>query len=281
MAKVTGNNQNGLVKTNLSMKKVEPLMDVERLKNTYLFGVHVTDASDGQELPEEAYQKFLDDAISFMEHFLDISIAPVRGFQEFIDYRRNEYVDFGYMELSNYPVQNIQAIDLVYYRDNDNTPIVAQNIPNNWIRLDNHSGVIRLMPSTRFPAPLQVDGGTAFYPELLGAAIIPHAWRITYDYGFGSGEVPVLLNTAIGMMASIMTLIPAGHLILGAGIASNSISLDGLSQSINTTQSAENSGFSATMGDYKKLLFGATKDDPFAILKILKNYYKGADIRIL
>jgi energy-converting hydrogenase Eha subunit A len=70
-------------------------------------------------------------------------------------------------------------------------------------------------------------------------------------------------------------------LIIGAGIAATSISLDGLSQSIQTTQSAENSGYSAVIKDYSEKLFGKTKDDPFAILKILKDYYKGQSMNII
>lgn len=280
MGKVKGN-KNGLVSTNQWGKKTENLLTVEELKKSYLFGVHVRDSDSGEELPDEAYERFLNDAISYLEHFLDMSITPVKGFVEYQDYRRNDYQEWGYMQLQNYPVHCVTSLKLVYFRDEDNTPIAVQTIPNSWLRLNNHDGIIRLVPNNRVASSLQISHGGSFFPELLQASNLPHAWEITYDYGFCTGQVPVLINTAIGMLAAIMTFIPAGHLILGAGIAGSSISLDGLSQSIQTTQSAENSGFSATLKDYSHKLFGETKDDPFAILKILKQYYKGPDLHIL
>jgi hypothetical protein len=150
----------------------------------------------------------------------------------------------------------------------------AITIPPNWIRLNNHDGIISLVPNGRMPAGLQI-GNSGFGPEIFRQTMVPHAWEINYNYGFCDGMVPVLLNQAILMLAAIIMLITAGHLILGAGIAGTSISLDGLSQSIQTTQSAENSGFSSTIKDISDKLFGSTKDDEFAIMRILKNYYKG------
>ena len=41
------------------------------------------------------------------------------------------------------------------------------------------------------------------------------------------------------------------RLIIGAGIANQSLSIDGLSQSIGTTSSAENSGYSARIKSYQ------------------------------
>ncbi len=281
MSKVKGN-KNGLVThNNISGKKSQPIVTVADLKNTYLFGVKIRDRETGEFLPDASFQTAIDTATSMLEHYLDISISPVRQFVEFKDYRMNDYVEFGYMQLDNFPVESVSKMELVYFRDQDGVPISVQEIPTAWIRLNNHDGIIRLIPNTRFPAQLQIDQDGSFFPELLRMPMIPQAWKITYDYGFCSGQVPVLINQAIAMIAAIFVLITAGHLILGAGIAGTSISLDGLSQSIQTTQSAENSGFSSTIRDISEKLFGKTKDDEFAILRILHTYYKGAGIYIL
>lgn len=280
MSKVRGN-KNGLVTKNAVSKKSEPLVTVEKLKQTYLFGVIVRNGETGEALPDEAYQQAIDTAVSMMEHYLDLSIAPVIDFVEYKDYHLNDYSEFGYMQLDNFPVHAVSSMKLVYFRDQDGEPITVQTIPNAWLRLNNHDGIIRLIPNTRFPGNLQLGANGGYFPELLNGAMIPQAWQVTYDYGFCSGQIPVLLNQAIGIIASILVLITAGHLILGAGIASSSISIDGLSQSIGTTQSAENSGFSSTIKDYSDKLFGKTKDDPFAIMKMLHTYYKGVSFDIL
>jgi hypothetical protein len=281
MAKVKGNKDGLITFNNVSSKKSEPLVNIQQMKDTYLFGVKVRDRETGEALSDDAYQNALDTAISILEHYLDISISPVRQFTEYKDYHLNDYVEWGYMQLNNYPVESVTSINLVYFRDDNGDPITITTIPTSWIRLENHDGTIRLVPNTRMPSQLILNQGGAFFPELLRMPNIPHAWQVVYDYGFCSGQVPVLINQAIAMLASIIILVTAGHLILGAGIAGTSISLDGLSQSIQTTQSAENSGFSAVIKDYKDLLYGKTKDDEFAILRILKYYYKGSQMNII
>lgn len=281
MGKVKGNKDGLVLHNNISGKKSEPLIGVQALKNTYLFGVHVIDRLTGEELPDEAYQSAIDTAISLMEHFLDISVSPVRNFKEYKDYHMNEYVDWGYFQLNNFPIECINTIRLVYFRDDNAEPITAQEIPTSWIRLSNHDGILRLVPNNRIPSSLQISGGGAFFPEILRMPHAPHAWEINYNYGFCSGMVPTLINQAIAMLAAIIVFVTAGHLILGAGIAGTSISLDGLSQSIQTTQSAENSGFSSTIKDLSDKLYGKVKDDPNSIMNILKAYYKGQTMHII
>lgn len=273
--------KDGLVFDNQYNRKGEAIIDVKRLKETYLFGVIIRNRENGEEYSDAAYQNNIDNAISFLEHYLDISISPVKNFVEHRDYRINDYADWGYFQLNNYPVRAIRKMELVYFRDADGEEISVQTIPNNWLRLQSHDGIVRMIPNARFPSNLQISQSGTFFPELLRSAQVPHAWKITYDYGFDTGCVPVLLNQAIGTIAAINSLIVGGHLILGAGIAATSISLDGLSQSIQTTQSAENSGYSSVIKDYSDKLFGKTKDDPNAILRVLHSYYKGTSMNII
>lgn len=277
---IDGGSRDGLQDKNSVSKKVEPLVTVQKLKDTYLFGVKIRDESGAQ--PTDAfYQQAIDTAISYFEHFLDISITPVIKHVEYKDYHLNDYAEWGELMLNNYPVIRLHSMKMVYFRDDTGEPVTVQEIPLAWIRLQRHDGLIRLIPNTRFPSQLQISETGSFFPEILRAQDIPHLWQLVYDFGFCDGEVPILLNQAIGLMASIICLIPAGHLILGAGIAGTNISLDGLSQSIQTTQSAENSGFSATLKDYSDKLFGKVKDDPFAIANILMTYYKGQQMNII
>lgn len=277
---VVGGSDDGLVLSNEIGKKSEPLIDVEKLKNVYLYGITIRD-SDGVELPDAVFQQYIDNAVSMLEHFLDISITPVDNHVENKDYRFNDYVDWGYYMLNNYPARSLCKIELVYFRDENGEPEVVQEIPTNWVRLQPHDGMVRLIPNARFPANLQISQTGNYFPEILRSQFVPHLWRITYNYGFEPGKIPVMLNMAIGQMAAVQALIVGGNLVLGAGIAGSSISLDGLSQSIQTTQSAENSAFSATIKDYSDKLFGKTKDDPFSVLRILKEFYKGQQMNVI
>lgn len=279
MGKVTGS-KDGLVTCNTYGKKVEPLMTVDQLKARYLFGIDILD-KDGNELPDEVFQQYIDNAISMLEHYLDLSIAKVKDFVENKDYRLNDYVEWGYYQLNNYPVICISKMELVYFRDENGEPEVIQSIPGEWMRLQPHDGIVRLIPNARFPANLQVSQTGNYFPEILRSDFVPHLWRITYDYGMQDGQIPVLINQAIGFMAATQALIIGGNLVLGAGIAGSSISLDGLNQSIQTTQSAENSAYSATIKEYEMKLNGKTKDDPYSILRILYNYYVGQQMNMI
>jgi hypothetical protein len=75
--------------------------------------------------------------------------------------------------------------------------------------------------------------------------------------------LPADLKQAIGIKgATLLLLHVAGDLILGAGIASQSLSVDGLSQSVGTTSSAMYSGYSSraeALDKQYKLLMGALR----------------------
>lgn len=64
--------------------------------------------------------------------------------------------------------------------------------------------------------------------------------------------VPQAIIKTISQIASLLPLDIAGNLIAGAGIASQTLSVDGLSQEIHTTASATSSGFGATIISYQK-----------------------------
>jgi hypothetical protein len=66
-------------------------------------------------------------------------------------------------------------------------------------------------------------------------------------------DIPDNLRHLIGMMAAIHPLTIAGDLVLGAGVTSRSIGIDGLSQSVSTTKSgAQGGAFAARIKSYNE-----------------------------
>lgn len=65
-------------------------------------------------------------------------------------------------------------------------------------------------------------------------------------------QIPADLLHVMAMYASMLLLNPAGDMIVGAGIASTSIGVDGLHMSTNTTSSATNAGYGARIIQYTK-----------------------------
>lgn len=275
----TRGSKEGLKSSNRLSKKVGPLVSVDELKAHYLFGITILDG-EGKELTKETYQQYIDNAVSLLEHDLDVSIIQEQVVED-KDYRMNDYADWGYMSLNNYPVVKIDKMEMVYFRNDEGTPETVQEIPTSWIRLQDHDGIVRLIPNARFPANLQVSGSGSFFPEVLRSNMVPALWRITYTAGFEDGKIPDIMNQAVGLLAAIQALIVGGNLVLGAGIASSSISLDGLSQSIATTASAENSTYSATIKEYQSLLYGKNAADTSGLLNVLRTYYKGQGVGII
>ena len=82
---------------------------------------------------------------------------------------------------------------------------------------------------------------------------IPDYWRIQYITGWDIDDMPMDLLNIVGMLATFGPLNIAGDLVLGvAGVSSQSLSIDGLSQSIGTTASATSAAYSARLIQYKK-----------------------------
>jgi hypothetical protein len=265
---------------NQNYTQVGPLLTVQKLKETYLFGtLHFPDF-EGKDLSDDALQTFINDSISMLEHDLDIAIMP-RKKVEFKDYNANDYVEWGYFQLNNYPVITLDRMAVVYTRTATEFDTLLE-VPSEWIRLDPDTGMVRLIPNNKFPGRLQVGSGGAFFPELFNRnSMVPHMWEFTYHHGFKPGCIPSMINATIGLLASIFVMNVLGDLIIGAGIAGTSLSIDGLAQSIQTTASAENHGFSAKVKDYARQLFGDRTLGTSGMIEILRRYYKGSTINIV
>jgi hypothetical protein len=87
----------------------------------------------------------------------------------------------------------------------------------------------------------QIEIGTALFSSDLRAVIKIHT-------------LPQAMIKAISYVAAMLPLDTAGDLLLGAGIATQNISIDGLSQAISSTASATSSGYGARIISYNQQL---------------------------
>lgn len=269
----------GIMCDNRIMNRVEPLISVKQLRERFLFGIDVTDG-EGNPLPDEVFQSYLDTAISLLEHDLDIAITPrtyAGDCAELKDYRSNDYIEWGYFQLNNIPIIEVKQIR-AHYQGQD-----ILKYPPEWYRIQKHDGIVRLIPNTTGSAQFMADASTSYLPELFrNQGVVPLLWEIDYTAGFKNGEVPIILNTAIGVLAAVVALINLSDLVLGAGIASQSIGLDGLSQAVTLTASAENNTNSAKILDWKRLLWGDSVNSPNqGIIRTLRTFYQGQTVNII
>lgn len=226
------------------------IMGVEELKELYLFGVNLTDDA-GTPYPDRLFKHYIKAAVATLEAELGRDIVAREIVGETHDHYAMDYARWGNFRLHHYPVIEVKRVAFQYPNAS-----VASEISLDWVVLheDGRHGIIELVPGQGNIADVLYVPG-ALMPLWSGnTGRVPGIWRFNYRAGYEPGEIPSDLKHAIGMMAAIGPFNIAGDLIAGAGIASKSISIPGLSQSVGTTSSATNSGYGARIGEYQKEL---------------------------
>lgn len=237
------------------------IMSVSDLKQIYLFGLDLTNDA-GEDFPDILFEWGIRWAIDWAQHLLDIKIKPT-ALEERYDYYRVDYQNWATIDLREAPVISVEEYAVTWP---SNTDVIV--FPEEWIHLRPDSGQVNILPTSGTLSQVLLTAGGSFMPLVAsGMDFVPGVIRIKYTAGFAEGEVPMAIRDMIGKMASFAPLNIAGDLIVGAGIASKSLSIDGLSQSINTTSSATNAGYGARLVQYSKEL----KE----VVPTLKRYYKG------
>jgi len=240
---------------------IQSVLTVAQLKERYLFGVKLTD-DFGRTIPDAVLEHYILSAIRWFEHTIDIPILPT-AFVERHDYYMNDYEAFVFIKLDNHPVLSIEEFR-VQYPSGQNVIV----FPKEWLRLNAFEGQLQVVPTAGTLSEILIGQGGSFLPVIYsGMRNLPQLFEVSYTAGFAEGRVPRNLVDLIGMFASLGPFNIFGDLIAGAGIASISLSMDGLSQSIGTTSSATNAGYGARVIQYLKQI----KDQ----IPNLRRYYHG------
>jgi hypothetical protein len=244
------------------------IITVTELKTNYLFGLDLTDDS-GTEYPDSLYEWFIKSAVSWLEHKLDMPLRPKSITDERHDFVKSDYQNYIWLKLREYPAIAVESVQMVLP-----TEEVVQDFDSSWIHLRKHEGVIHIMPGTPQADTLLFGVRGWWFPFVRAwGDFVPDVFRINYTAGFECGQVPDIFKDAVGKIASFGPLNIAGDLLGGAGIASQSLSIDGLSQTYNTTSSATNAGYGARLLQYSK--------EVKEVIPTLRRYYKGFGLTVV
>lgn len=218
----------------------------DSLREDYLFGLDLTD-EDGNEYPSSNFDKWIEKAVAWCETQLQIKIAPT-PISEHHDYDIDTYQNFCWIELYQYPVISVERVVASYA----GTEIMT--FPQSWVQIYKESGQLQLVPANGSLSQVLLGNGSPTLLPLITSRLagMPHLFRVEYTAGFEEGKIPADIVDLIAKKACIGLLNIFGDILLGAGIASQSVSIDGLSESIGTTQSAENSAYSARIRQYER-----------------------------
>lgn len=223
------------------------VISVDELKTNYLFGIDLTDDT-GEAYPDSLYEWFIKAAVSWLEHKLDIAIRPIEITDEKHDYYREDFNKYMFFALNVTPVIDVSEVKLVLPGEQ-----TSQIYDRDWIHLRKDSGQVQIVPNTgSLDTIILTSSGNWLSLLYSGRRFLPDLIRATYTAGFETGQIPYDIKHIVGMASSFGPLNIAGDLLGGAGIASQAISIDGLSQSFNTTSSATNAGYGARIVQYNR-----------------------------
>ena len=197
------------------------------LQDNYLTGFTIT-GSDGQPLPPKFYEDKIADAIAKLESVTHIDVLERDVTGEKHDYHTNDYLNYAYLQLFRTPCQSISQVRAVYP-----TGQVIQVFPSEWVRVYVEHSQIHLVPTSGSLAQVMLGGGNGYLPFIFaGLSYLPNLWEVDYVSGFRVDGVPREVVSAVCKLAAIEVLTIASDLVGPLGIASTSLGIDGMSQSI-------------------------------------------------
>lgn len=228
-------------------------------------------------LPSSVIQNAIDAAVSRLEKTIRAAIRKTEQRIEFHDYDQDLFGQYVFIELDQYPVADVTSLELVQGEHG----ATVWTVPEVMIQLhDEDFGMIQILPiagsaSTYDPAIMPLVSGHYY------ASHVPSRIKVTYTYGMDAldKDLDPLIIRAIGMMAAIQPLDILGDILIGAGVASISTSFDGISQSVNTTASAENSAMSARIKSFERQLYGDPRTP--GLVQALQTEYRRIPLALL
>ena len=233
------------------------ILTADDLQYTFLWGIDFT-ASNGEVWRQTQTQTMIQWAIDQLEKILTIDIFPR---QYFCDDEQNASVEASKFVIKEFPYPNRRKRQFLIMsrhrpirevtRFDFFSPVDTKVLDlMQWMRLDKRNGKIWYYPKqgraetfTTFGWPWNLMLETIDYPD---------AFHLDYTTGYATAElIPEDLRDIVGKIAALKMLNAIGDGLL-AGFSSSSISLDGLSESFSSTQSATNAYFGARIGVYQK-----------------------------
>lgn len=230
---------------------------------TFLWGTDFK-ATNGSMFTDEQIQWFIDAATKEMERQLNITIVKRRikseltvesqNLKKGVDYDDEETpYDFTYRKIQRYgmiqtkqrPILNVSRCTLINKQEPD-VNLLPSVVP------DKKNGVLKFLKRPYKPSDTWMgisESISRYGQETFNNHLF---YAVDYDAGYEtSDDVPSDLRHMIGKMAAISLLNVIGDGLM-SGFSSSSLSMDGVSESFSSTQSATSAFFGARIAVYQK-----------------------------
>jgi len=209
----------------------------ESMRQTVLFGLPLKSFLTGEEVTDEAIQHYIDEAISEVEHILDMYVSPVT-FRERHDYSRHQFFwSFGYFKVNHGPILDVSKFQLTFNNGQVGpaTPPLV-DIPLEFVHTQPQEQTIQLVPAqgvTISGLIMSIYSGLGFHAfNNQSLSNWPGAILVEYRAGFENNRVPALIAGLVENMAAFKMLSVMGPILFPMNGVS--ISIDGTSQSTST-----------------------------------------------
>lgn len=236
------------------------------LRYTYLWGTDFK-ATNGVIFTDEQVSYFIDQAVAYMERELNITIrkriikcnAKQRGLKKitkanpvgdytdeesFYDFKKSTVQRYTMLRTSKRPIIEVQKFNLVC-RGGSTINLLDSTV------VDCKKGVLKAMfrPYLRSQKYQSIDDAISMFGD---ETFNPHLfYEVDYTAGYeNSDEVPDDLREIIAKVGAVSLLNIIGDGLM-SGFSSSSLSMDGISESFSSTQSATSAYFGARIQVYK------------------------------
>ena len=247
------------------------------LRFTYLWGTDFK-ATNGQYFTDEQVQYFIDAAITELERELNICIKKrvircnpdERGLvrttktrpgdydeeEPPYQYKQSEIVSRGMITTRRRPIIKVTKCELINIANNP-----MDLLPSSYV--EKQKGVINFMKRPWRRSDTYVDVAKSILPY--GEATFRNHLFYAVDYEAGyetSDDIPDDLRQIIGKVCAISLLNIIGDGLM-SGFSSSSLSMDGISESFSSTQSATSAYFGARIAVYQKEVQEYIRDNKY------------------
>src|ERR1035437_5392191 len=223
--------------THQEMDRYLPLPTPKLMKQRTLFGLPMKSFLTGQVVDDTTIESYISQAISEIEHTLNLFITPVT-FSERHDYSREmQFWAFGVTKLHNSPILNVEKYQLTFNNGigiPGSLPLV--DLPLEFVHVQPQDGTIQLVPAQGVTISgfiVSIYSGLGYHAfNSQAISYWPGAVYVKYRAGFERCKVPALLVALIENLAAYKFLSALGPVLFPYN--STSVGIDGTSQSVST-----------------------------------------------
>ena len=226
------------------------LFSPSELLEKYFWGIPTCTQSGG-ELPKNIIKENIQAAQVSVETWLSVLFCP-QILTEKKDFIKREYEGVWGFIMATYP------INAAYKLTGSINQSQQIQMPKEWLSVRNTSDGktfsrnVYIVPGGNGGNIAQSNSFTGVSPNLgwFGSSTVPNYWELKYKTGFDDFSKVMDIVDYVGKYASIPIFAMLGEVLLGVGISSQSLSFDGLSQSVSTLKSNQGGLFGTRINMY-------------------------------